>query len=78
MYLYFQLGSDCPKTVTTATWRPIDDQGRTRGAYSCPWEGCGIYVQYTTIGQTTHWTPQGYAMDKDRTRVRRVGSPWHM
>jgi hypothetical protein len=35
----------------------------------CPWESCGVHVEYTATGQTTHWTPQGYGRDKNGRQV---------
>ncbi|MEV0285397.1 MULTISPECIES: hypothetical protein [unclassified Kribbella] len=69
VYVSFPLGADCPMTTAMATWIPVDDYGRTRMGIGCPWESCGVYVEYTTVGQTTRWTPQGYALDKDGRKV---------
>ncbi|WP_433164207.1 hypothetical protein [Kribbella sp. CA-247076] len=69
VYVSFPLGADCPKTVHNASWFPVSDDGRTHMGIGCGWESCGVYVQYTHVGGTTHWTPRSVAIDKNGRKV---------
>ena len=68
-YVAFPLGGTCPKTMVSAGWRAVRDDGTSKLTVGCPWSNCGVDIELTPLGGTTHWTPVGYGEDAKGRKV---------
>ncbi len=68
-YVPFSLGGSCPKTMVSAAWSAVRDDGTSKLTVGCPWSNCGVDVESTPLGGTTHWTPVGYGEDAKGRKV---------